>query len=118
MLQVAQTPLPPLPPPLQPDPNFLAGRVQEVVMMLIGAVACVIIAVKVLGPIARAWARRLESKAGDPQLRAEVDELRDQLGEMDGLKHRVLELEERLEFTERMLTQRRDQELLRGEQKS
>jgi tetrahydromethanopterin S-methyltransferase subunit G len=49
---------------------------------------------------------------GDPELRAEVDHLRDQLAEMDGLGSRVQELEERVEFAERLLSQKRDQDLL------
>ena len=41
-----------------------------------------------------------------------MDNLRDQLAEMDGLRGRVQELEERVEFAERLLSQKRDQDLL------
>ena len=107
MIQVAQTPLPP-----GLDPTFAFGRIQETIAIVIIAVLMTITAVKVLGPIARAWARRIEGKVGDPELRAEMDHLRDQLAETDGLRARVQELEERIEFTERMLSQKRDQDLL------
>lgn len=103
-------PLPQLPP--LADPNFIVERVQESVMLLLVLIAFTIVAIKVFGPLARAWARKLEGRIGDPELRAEVDHLRDQLGEVDGLRTRVQELEERVEFAERLLSQKRDQDLL------
>ena len=103
-------PLPPLPP--SADPNLIASQVQETVMMVLVLIAFAIVAVKFVGPLARAWARRLEGKIGDPELRADMDHIRDQLSEMDGLRSRVQELEERVEFAERLLSQKRDQDLL------
>jgi hypothetical protein len=110
VIQVA-LPQPPLP-PAGPDPNLIAERVTEVVGMVLFMVLFAIVAIKVFGPLARAWARKLEGKMGDPELRAEMDQLRDQLGEVDGLRARVQELEERVEFAERLLSQKRDQDLL------
>lgn len=110
MIQVPapQTPLP----PAGPDPNLLIERLTETVGILLVVALFAIVAIKVLGPLARAWARKLEGKGGDPELRAEMDNLRDQLAEMDGLRGRVQELEERVEFAERLLSQKRDQDLL------
>lgn len=107
----APAPLPPIP-PLGPDPNLVFERVSESVMMVLLLIGFTIVAIKVFGPLARAWARKLEGRVGDPELRAEVDHLRDQLGEVDGLRTRVQELEERVEFAERLLSQKRDQDLL------
>jgi hypothetical protein len=104
-------PLPPLP-PAGPDPNLLIERLTETVAILMVVVIIALVAIKVFGPLARAWARKLEGKVGDPELRAELDQVRDQLGEMDGLRVRVQELEERVEFAERLLSQKRDQDLL------
>jgi hypothetical protein len=106
--------VPPAPTALPPglDPTVAFSQIQETIAILLIGVLMAVVAVKVLGPIARAWARRLEGKVGDPELRAEVDHLRDQLGEVDSLRGRVLELEERLEFAERLLTERRDHDLL------
>jgi len=106
------TPQAPLPPPAGPDPNFLVEQLTETAAILLVVVLFAIVAIKVLGPLARAWARKLEGKVGDPELRAEIDSLRDQLAEVDGLRGRVQELEERVEFAERMLSQKRDQDLL------
>lgn len=114
-MTLLQTPAPPAPPQLPPigaDPNLVFERLQESVMMVLVLIGFVIVAVKVFGPLARAWAHKLEGRVGDPELRAEVDHLREQLGEVDSLRGRVGELEERLEFTERLLTERRDQDLL------
>jgi Tfp pilus assembly protein PilO len=105
------SPLPPTPAPPALDP-FIVGRVTEMVMMTMVLIGVVIVAVKVFGPIARAWARKLEGKVGDPQIHAEIDQMREQLAEVDSLRARVGELEERIEFTERLLAQRKEQDLL------
>jgi len=66
----------------------------------------------------RALARRLEGKGtGDAALRAEVEQLHHRLGEVDALQGRVAELEERLDFTERMLarTPEAPAQVLRGD---
>jgi hypothetical protein len=101
-------PTPPTPPAFDP---FIFGRLEEAVIGIVVTIALSIVAVKVLGPIARAWARRLEGKA-TPELRIEMDQVREQLAEVDELRARVLELEERVEFAERMLIQSGDPNLL------
>ena len=111
MMQTTPAPLP-LPPPIGPDPNFLVERVQESVMMVLVLIAFTLVAIKVFGPLARAWARKLEGRVGDPELRAEVDHLRAQLAAVESLRVQVQELEERVEFAERLLGQKRDQDLL------
>jgi hypothetical protein len=71
-----------------------------VMIVFLGLLATTII----LWPVMRAFARRLEGKAStDPALHAEIEQLQQRLAEMDGLQHRVAELEERIDFTERML---------------
>ena len=103
-------PTPPAPTPFDP---FVFGRIQEGVVIIVIAVALAFVAIKVLGPMARAMARRLEGGAVSPELRAEIDQLRAEVAEADHLKSRVQELEERVEFAERMLSKGRDQDLLR-----
>ena len=66
-----------------------------------------------LKPLVLALARRLEGRAADPALLGEVEQLREQVAELTPLRERLHELEERMEFTERLLSQqRREQELL------
>lgn len=62
----------------------------------------------VLGPVGRAFARRIEGKGTD----GEDAGLRDALADTE---QRVAELESRLEFAERLLSEQRDpQQLERG----
>jgi hypothetical protein len=64
-------------------------------------------AVAVLSPLARAWARRLEGNAAaNPALRRELEELRDRVAELEARDVRLDELEERMDFTERVVHQR------------
>lgn len=69
-------------------------------------------AVKILGPIAQAFARRIGGGGGESDaLRGEVDDLR---AGMDELRHQLMETQERLDFTERLLARQRAPEQLPG----
>lgn len=97
---------PPLPPeiPAPPfDPNLfmMNGGAPAVVMIVFLALLATTV---ILWPVMRAFARRVEGKGqGDAALRAEVEQLQQRLGEVDHLHNRVAELEERIDFAERML---------------
>ncbi len=100
---MVQGPVPPVPPTPPFDPNLVfqnggidAGVVTIVVFALIAATI-------ILWPVMRALARRLEGKSADPALREEVERLQHRLEEIDILQGRVAELEERIDFTERIL---------------
>ena len=96
-----QTPMPPMP-PIDPDMVFMSYGVPPSVLLIV--IVSVVAATIILWPIVRAFARRLEGKGtGDAGLKAEVEHLHQRLGEVDALQARVGELEERLDFTERML---------------
>jgi hypothetical protein len=91
------------------------GGPPVVLLIVIAALAATVI---ILWPIMRAFGRRLEGKGGgDSALKAEVDQLHLRLGEMDTLQHRMAELEERVDFTERLLAQAHDPQarVLKGE---
>lgn len=65
----------------------------------------------VLGlPVIRAVVRYVERKGagGDAVLREELDELRHRVEVMEEVRHRMLELEERVDFAERLLTEARE----------
>jgi hypothetical protein len=100
---ILQTPAPPVPPVPPFDPNLVfanggidAGIVTIVVFALFAATI-------ILWPVMRALARRLEGKGADPALREEVERLQHRLEDMDALQVRVAELEERVDFAERLL---------------
>jgi hypothetical protein len=100
-MMLLQNPLPPTP-PIGPqfDPNllFMNQHISPFIAITI-----------ILWPIMRAFARRLEGKGNpDSALRAEVEQLHNRLADMDSLHARVLELEERVDFTERLLAQTHD----------
>lgn len=110
-----QTPAPevPLPPPdlgriivdtgASGPPEWIAP---VAVLSLFAILACIL-----LYPMARAWARRHEAGAMDQGLLDEVQHLRERVNDLEGQVARVQELEERVDFAERLLSQR--EELLR-----
>jgi len=58
------------------------------------------------GPLGHAIARWLDSRGGRSSggnIRVAVERLENRLAELEGVEHRLLEVEERLDFTERML---------------
>ncbi|MHB1328777.1 MAG: hypothetical protein ACYC2K_11305 [Gemmatimonadales bacterium] len=58
------------------------------------------------GPVGQAMARRIQGRGGagaDPEVLNELDDLRHQLDQVQG---RLTEAEERLDFSERLLSQR------------
>lgn len=62
-----------------------------------------------LTPVAKAWGRRLEGNSVDTE---ELESLRGEVAELRALPERLQELEERLDFAERLLAQQRDPERL------
>ena len=87
-------------PPFDPNLFIMNGGAPALVMIVFLSLLATTV---ILWPIMRAFGRRLEGKAHDVALRAEVEQLQQRLGEVDQLHHRVAELEERIDFAERML---------------
>jgi len=58
------------------------------------------------GPVGRALARRIEGRTGGPEDLASIE---DRLAEVDVLRQRMAELEERVDFAERLLAERRSE---------
>lgn len=96
MLQVVQLPTEPMIPP--PWVTLPPPAVVLIMLAVVGG------AVLVLWPLARALARRLEGGGRDVDtLRQELAALRQHVHDLEAGQQRVLELEERLDFAERML---------------
>jgi hypothetical protein len=72
------------------------------------AVFCTAIVGMLVRPVLLAWARRISGGAGNADLANEVDELRHRVVELEADHGRMQELEERVDFAERMLAQRAD----------
>jgi hypothetical protein len=112
-MMILQGPVPPVPPTPQFDPNLIFmnhGPPGSVLLIIIAALTATVI---ILWPVMRAFGRRLEGKGGgDAALRSDVDQLHSRLAEVDMLQARVTELEERVDFTERLLAQNREPDRL------
>jgi Tfp pilus assembly protein PilO len=103
MMLQANPPVPPGMPGPSFDPNLLLMNADSpaIVMIVLAALTAATI---VLWPLARALARRLEGRgATDAALRSELEQVHHRLAEVDALQQRVVELEERLDFAERLL---------------
>jgi hypothetical protein len=113
MVTLIQTPLPPLP-PMAPDPMVIMGPGPPEWVGFVAALSIIIGGI-ILFPLVRALARRLEGKGSDGAMRAELEQLHDRLAEVEHMEQRLAELENRLEFSERLLTQQRETLLQRPE---
>ena len=121
IIQTPVPPLPPVPPGAQFDPNlfFMSDGGPPVILLIV--IAALTATVLILWPIMRAFGRRLEGRGSpDPAIKADIDHLHARLGEVDSLQSRVLELEERVDFTERLLAQTHDAQkgITRGEDRA
>lgn len=83
---------------MDPEKVLVAGMMLAV-MVLIG---------KVVIPIANAYARRVEGRGTGPVQSTELAELEARVHELELREARMAELEERLDFTERLIAQQRD----------
>jgi len=63
-----------------------------------------------LGPIGQAWGRRIEAKISGGGSHSE--ELAQRVADLEACAQRVAELEERVDFAERMLSQQRESDQL------
>ena len=120
MMMQGVPPAPPIPPPIGPqfDPNLIFlndGGPPIILLIVIAALTATVI---ILWPIMRAFGRRLEGRGGqDAALKADIDHLHARLGEVDALQSRVIDLEERLDFAERLLAQGQSPERLGASEK-
>ncbi len=94
----------PLPPP-DPFVNFMQSLPPGVVVLIVGGMLTM--TAFVLTPLVRAIGRRIEGGGGQAQ-RQELEELRQRVLELESGQHRLAELEERLDFSERVLAGQRN----------
>lgn len=97
-----QVPVPPAPPSVMVVHD---GFNPIPVIMLFGLLIALFV---LLRPLVRAWAGRLEGRSADGKLIDAVNDMQARLDDMEQLHSRVAELEERLDFTERLLSQQRE----------
>ena len=86
-------------------PPDIAARLIIMMTLIVGGGLVLILR----GPVGRAMARRLEGSSGTaPELAARVDELESRVAELEQERARTTELEERVDFAERLIA-RQDQ---------
>jgi hypothetical protein len=108
MMLAQQVPQPPLPPGSE---ITLAGSLNDLaaVVLLLGAG---LIVAALIWPLIRAFARRIEGGAAGAEMQAEVDTLRERVRQLEEMAPRMAELEDRLDFTERVVAQGREPDRL------
>lgn len=87
----------------------LISEPSEVFLITLTMVGSVFLGWKLLVPLVHALARRLEGgAAAGAAVTGELNELRSRVQELEVQQARMLELEDRLDFAERMLAKQRD----------
>lgn len=80
----------------------MTGAGELAMFLAIGAAAVGLL----FGPIGLALGRRLGGRPDPGDSSAQIEEIREQVtAEVDDLRHRLVEVEERLDFAERLLAQ-------------
>ena len=86
------------------------------VISLIGVMSAVVgvpmLFIFAVPPLAKAFARRIEGPAQDHDTAAELESLRAEVDALRDMTPRLLELEERVDFAERLLAQQSEPGLL------
>lgn len=78
----------------------IAGMLTGLLITIVGVWGLVQI---IQGPLGQALARRIHGRTGDADLQNEVADLRDQI---EGVRRQLEETQERVDFAERLLSQR------------
>jgi hypothetical protein len=106
---IQATPQIPVPPELGGHMAMRGGLSDPAAVIIV--IAILSTALLIMWPVMRALARRLEGGASK-ELLLEVDGLRGRIQQLEDGHARMAELEERLDFAERMLAQSRDPDRL------
>ncbi len=95
------------------DPMFI----ENLIIPLAGMATGIILGLPIVRVIVKVVERKLgpgTSAAEVKELQAEVDRLRAQVGGMEDMAYRLAELEERADFTERVLARHKEPQLPHG----
>jgi hypothetical protein len=106
-----QAPLPPIPPQPPGSEMSVTGSLEGIaaVVLLLGVG---LIVAALLWPLIRAIARRIEGGSAGAEVQAELEGLRDRVRQLEEMQPRMLELEERVDFAERIVAKGREPDRL------
>ena len=96
---LVQVPAPPAPPGQQVSVTGSLEGWDAVALLLVFGASVVVI----LWPLIRAWARRIEQGGVAAETEAELEALRERVRVLEEMQPRMMELEDRVEFAERVL---------------
>ena len=107
VLQVGP-PVPPVPPGSEMSVTGSLEGIAAVVLLLgVGLILAALI-----WPLIRALARRIEGGAPSAEVQVELDGLRERVRQLEEMQPRMAELEERVDFTERIVAKGREPDRL------
>ena len=111
MMPAQEPPAPPLPPQAPGSELSVSGSLEDMaaVVLLLGVG---LIIATLVWPLIKAIARRIEGGAGSVEVQAELEGLRERVRQLEEIQPRVLELEERVDFTERIVAKGREPDRL------
>jgi hypothetical protein len=91
------------------DQRSLGERMSDHLASFGGSWTFIIMFGIIMFPIVRALARRIEGKtSNEAELRGEIEALHQRVADLEAVEQRMSELENRIEFSERLLTQHRE----------
>ncbi len=106
-----QVPLPPVPPQAPGTELSVSGSLEDMaaVVLLLGVG---LILATLIWPLIKAIARRIEGGSAGAEVQAELEGLRERVRQLEEMQPRMLELEERVDFAERIVAKGREPDRL------
>jgi Tfp pilus assembly protein PilO len=102
MILLQGIPAPPIPPQVPGSEMSISGSLEDMAAVVLLLGVGLILAV-LIWPLIKAFARRIEGGAAGTEVQAELEGLRERVRHLEELQPRMLELEERVDFTERIV---------------
>src|SRR5687768_8540059 len=104
MILLQEVPVPPPPPQAPTSELSVSGSLEDMaaVVLLLGVG---LILATLIWPLIKAIARRIEGGSASVEAQAELDGLRERVRQLEQMQPRMAELEERVDFAERLLAQ-------------
>ena len=104
--------VPPVPPVPPPGSELSIGGSLEGIAAIVLLLGAGLIVAALIWPLIRALAKRIEGAAPSAEMQTELDSLRERVRQLEDVIPRMSELEERVDFTERIVAQGREPDRL------
>ena len=104
--------VPPVPPVPPPGSELSIGGSLEGIAAIVLLLGAGLIVAALIWPLIRALAKRIEGGAPSAEMQTELDSLRERVRQLEEIAPRMSELEERVDFTERIVAQGREPDRL------